>query len=95
MQNTVEDFWRMVWEQQTLVIIMTTRVIERGRNKCAQYWPGTEGTKMTHGDFLVTTECVTSSPDYVLSSLTLCNTKVNITESSPDYVLSSLTLCNK
>ncbi|KAI5696273.1 hypothetical protein M8J75_010766 [Diaphorina citri] len=68
MPKTVEDFWRMVWEQQSLVIIMTTRVMERGRNKCAQYWPGTEGMEMTHGDFLVTTECVTSSPDYTLET---------------------------
>ena len=39
MENTVVDFWRMVWQEDTRVIIMTTRVVERGKHKCFQYWP--------------------------------------------------------
>lgn len=37
--NTVCDFWRMVWEQRSSTIVAMTRLEERERNKCEQYWP--------------------------------------------------------
>jgi len=37
--NTKGDFWQMVWEQQVYVVFMATRIIERSRMKCIQYWP--------------------------------------------------------
>ncbi|XP_048583329.1 tyrosine-protein phosphatase non-receptor type 9 isoform X1 [Nematostella vectensis] len=37
--NTTSDFWRMVWEQGAMVIVMITRCMERGRVKCRRYWP--------------------------------------------------------
>lgn len=30
LQNTVEDFWKMVWKEQTKVIIMLTGLTENG-----------------------------------------------------------------
>ncbi|VDL61179.1 unnamed protein product [Hymenolepis diminuta] len=37
--NTVCDFWRMVWEQHSSTIVAMTRLEERERVKCEQYWP--------------------------------------------------------
>ncbi|KAL1139880.1 hypothetical protein AAG570_006857, partial [Ranatra chinensis] len=75
--KTCGDFWRMVWEQGTLVVVMTTRVVERGRQKCSQYWPIEEGASVTHGNFNVTTIRVETNPDYVTSALSLVNTKTD------------------
>lgn len=37
--NTTTDFWRMVQQESSHLIVMLTTVIERGRPKCHQYWP--------------------------------------------------------
>lgn len=37
--NTFSDFWLMVWEQNTRVIMMLTRLTENDRTKAEIYWP--------------------------------------------------------
>ncbi|XP_048950057.1 receptor-type tyrosine-protein phosphatase F isoform X12 [Canis lupus dingo] len=50
--ETMGDFWRMVWEQRTATVVMMTRLEEKSRVKCDQYWPA-RGTE-THGLIQVT-----------------------------------------
>ncbi|KAF5403142.1 hypothetical protein PHET_03583 [Paragonimus heterotremus] len=40
LSHTINDFWRMVWEQRSAMIVSMTRLEERARVKCEQYWPG-------------------------------------------------------
>lgn len=66
----------MVWEQHCLVIVMTTRVMERGRVKCGQYWEAEAGAEAQYDDYRVRTTHLESQDDYTVVSLELTNTKV-------------------
>ncbi|KAM6948833.1 receptor-type tyrosine-protein phosphatase S isoform 4-T4 [Aplochiton taeniatus] len=59
--ETFGDFWRMVWEQRTASVVMMTRLEEKSRIKCDQYWPsrGTETYGMTQVTLLDTMELAT------------------------------------
>lgn len=37
--NTCSDFWLMIWEQRSSLIVSATPLVERGKIKCAKYWP--------------------------------------------------------
>ncbi|XP_078791223.1 receptor-type tyrosine-protein phosphatase F isoform X2 [Oryzias latipes] len=61
--ETLSDFWRMVWEQRSSTVIMMTRLEEKSRVKCDQYWPsrGTETYGMIQVTMLDTVELATYS----------------------------------
>ncbi|CAJ1072645.1 receptor-type tyrosine-protein phosphatase F isoform X7 [Xyrichtys novacula] len=61
--ETLSDFWRMVWEQRSNTIVMMTRLEEKSRVKCDQYWPsrGTETYGMIQVNMLDTVELATYS----------------------------------
>ncbi|NWS75170.1 PTPRK phosphatase, partial [Crotophaga sulcirostris] len=49
--GTVVDFWQMVWQEKTSVIVMLTGLMEQNKAKCEQYWPEQE---QVYGEFTVT-----------------------------------------
>ncbi|XP_077567250.1 tyrosine-protein phosphatase non-receptor type 5 [Stigmatopora nigra] len=60
--NTVGDFWRMVWQENTPIIVMITNLEEKNE-KCAEYWP--EDT-VTHEGIQITVASLTQEDDYSL-----------------------------
>lgn len=60
----------------SVVIVMTTRAVERGRTKCGQYWPPDKGSSVTHEGFKIENTDVEGQSDFALTRLRLTNTKV-------------------
>ncbi|CAG9836956.1 unnamed protein product [Diabrotica balteata] len=75
LQNTVDDFWRMVWEQQSKVILMITHLFENGVEKCVDYLPPSEvlDCNRLFGDFQVTLKKRDVKDKYIISNLQLKN----------------------
>ncbi|GMS88803.1 hypothetical protein PENTCL1PPCAC_10978, partial [Pristionchus entomophagus] len=48
---TIDDFWRMIWQEKSKSILMLCNIVEQGKKKCEQYWP-TEG-EATYGHVTV------------------------------------------
>ncbi|XP_019645321.1 PREDICTED: receptor-type tyrosine-protein phosphatase alpha-like [Branchiostoma belcheri] len=71
--QTVEDFWRMVWEWNSCSIVMLTELKEKGRNECSLYWPETGQT--TFGEVVVSAQGVDTFGDYDLRTFTVTHAK--------------------
>ena len=72
--NTVVDFWRMVWEQDTPTIVMLTKLEEDGKIKCHRYWP-TEMTS-TYGEIRVTIQEELELPDYTIRTFSVVMVRI-------------------
>ncbi|XP_066468833.1 tyrosine-protein phosphatase non-receptor type 18 [Tiliqua scincoides] len=69
--HTVLDFWRMVWQYRTKVIVMACREVEMGKKKCEKYWPLAEET-LQFGPFSVIQAMQQElNPDVILRVLTV------------------------
>ncbi|XP_004417473.1 PREDICTED: receptor-type tyrosine-protein phosphatase C-like [Odobenus rosmarus divergens] len=77
--ETVDDFWRMIWEQKATVIVMVTRCEEGNRNKCAEYWPSMEEGTRAFGDVIVEITEHKRCPDYIIQKLNITNKKEKAT----------------
>ncbi|KAJ1524929.1 hypothetical protein ONE63_009787 [Megalurothrips usitatus] len=64
--STMGDFWHMVWQEKTRVIVMTTKEVERGKNKCAKYWPEEEGQTKEYKKIKVRNVLESKTADYTL-----------------------------
>lgn len=63
---TRDDFWRMLWEQNSRNIVMLTRCMEKGREKSDHYWPRDSEPKF-YGDLQVVVLNETHLPDWTIT----------------------------
>nr|XP_048286908.1 receptor-type tyrosine-protein phosphatase C isoform X3 [Myodes glareolus] len=77
--ETVDDFWRMIWEQKATVIVMVTRCEEGNRNKCAEYWPCMEEGTRAFRDVVVKIIEHKICPDYIIQKLNITHKKEKAT----------------
>jgi cadherin 5 type 2 (VE-cadherin) len=63
LHSTRDDFWRMCWETNSRAIVMLTRCIEKGREKCDHYWPF-DTDPVFYGDIQVTILNESHYPDW-------------------------------
>ncbi|KHJ94591.1 Protein-tyrosine phosphatase, partial [Oesophagostomum dentatum] len=77
MEKTVDDFWRMIWQEKCRSIVMLCNVMECGKQKCEQYWPlkADQPMKLASG---LTVKSL--STDSIESSVVL--TKIEMSDSS-------------
>uniref|UniRef100_A0A670K3G2 protein-tyrosine-phosphatase n=1 Tax=Podarcis muralis TaxID=64176 RepID=A0A670K3G2_PODMU len=68
--NTCPDFWQMIWEQGSSMVVMLTTQVERGRVKCHQYWPEPTGSSL-YGNFQITCHSEEGNPAYVFREMTM------------------------
>ncbi|KAG7207331.1 hypothetical protein KM043_008998 [Ampulex compressa] len=71
LHSTRDDFWRMVWESNSRAIVMLTRCIEKGREKCDHYWP-MDTLPVYYGDICVTILNEAHYPDWSITEFMLC-----------------------
>jgi protein tyrosine phosphatase len=76
-QNTIGDFWRMVWQMKSDVIVMLTKEVENGRVKCNRYWPDT--ASQVFDNFKVTNSNTDRSTDLIKRTLIVEETQSQVT----------------
>ncbi|XP_064260813.1 receptor-type tyrosine-protein phosphatase delta isoform X14 [Passer domesticus] len=62
--ETTEDFWRMLWEHNSTIVVMLTKLREMGREKCHQYWPAERSARYQY--FVVDPMAEYNMPQYIL-----------------------------
>uniref|UniRef100_A0AAY4CSM1 Receptor-type tyrosine-protein phosphatase U n=1 Tax=Denticeps clupeoides TaxID=299321 RepID=A0AAY4CSM1_9TELE len=67
-QETVYDFWRMVWQENCFSIVMITKLVEVGRVKCCKYWPD---DSELYGDIKITLLKTETLAEYTVRTFAL------------------------
>ncbi|XP_041861640.1 receptor-type tyrosine-protein phosphatase F-like isoform X2 [Melanotaenia boesemani] len=71
--ETSEDLWRMLWEHNSTIVVMLTKLREMGREKCHRYWPAEHSARYLY--FVVDPMAEYNMPQYILREFKITNTR--------------------
>ncbi|NXD38884.1 PTPRC phosphatase, partial [Copsychus sechellarum] len=91
LQETISDFWQMVFQRKVKVIVMLTELKEGDQELCAQYWG--EG-KQTYDGIEVQMADVNSGPSYTIRAFDVAHLKTKETQKVYQYQYHKWSACD-
>ena len=76
--NTVGDFWRLMWEFKSKVMVMLCSLTEDGHEACHPFWPYDEGGIAKYGKITVTLQTETSYDSFIQRKMLIQDDKVRL-----------------
>ena len=74
MQSTVRNFWKMIYDRNCTVVVMTSDLMEGGQEASAQYWP--DSGIVHFGEFAVDLLEEEKVQGFIIRCLSVMDTKV-------------------
>ena len=69
--KSVVDFWRLIWQEKPVSIVMVTNLKEGTKSKCEQYWPDNVTEHKQFGPFTVMLTDKDVLPDTITRKLSI------------------------
>uniref|UniRef100_K1PKS9 protein-tyrosine-phosphatase n=1 Tax=Magallana gigas TaxID=29159 RepID=K1PKS9_MAGGI len=82
-QNTLNDFWTMIWQEKVTQIVMLTNLKEGVKMKCTQYWPENMKSRQ-HGNIVIKNVEEKQYAFYVIRKLSVSHKEYHYT-TWPDH----------
>lgn len=78
LQETVYDFWRMVWKQDVSCIVMLTKTFDFTKVMCCQYWPASKEKDERYGEIYIGVEKEEELANFHIRTFRLYKMKNNV-----------------
>ncbi|OAF72157.1 hypothetical protein A3Q56_00036 [Intoshia linei] len=72
LKSTVLDFWQMIWNEKSSLVVMLTQCYEKNKKKCYKYWSD-DNNVFNIGSFNITLESCTTMNGYIYRIFTIIN----------------------
>ncbi|XP_064626706.1 receptor-type tyrosine-protein phosphatase alpha-like isoform X2 [Lineus longissimus] len=67
--NTINDFWRLIWQEKCATIAMVSNYVEMGKLKCVRYLPSESQPVEVNGEITVTLINMNRLPNFTMTTL--------------------------
>nr|CAG4640648.1 EOG090X01LO [Eulimnadia texana] len=82
--GTVVDFWQMIWEQGSVVLVLLTKTSENGQELCHVYWPQEGSQRYNYFEVHLVSEHIWCD-DYLVRSFYLKNLRTGETRTVTQF----------
>ncbi|XP_060070342.1 receptor-type tyrosine-protein phosphatase gamma-like [Ylistrum balloti] len=77
-ETTLEDFWRMAWQNESGKIVMLANLVELGKKKCCNYWARNDGEALQLGLYQVTLQEEVTYAFHTIRNLSVKNKQFSL-----------------